>query len=150
MARSTALTLVVDRPATEVFSVLSDLRNDPKWRREWRSARTETDGEPVVGSRVTLVGRSLGRPMEVLYEVTALDPGRTASWAARSGPLPLRFSRTVEEVDGGARITFTYAMTGRLTGLLWPLLAPIGRRQLVGDLPALRRLLGAAAQTDRS
>ena len=62
----------------------------------------------------------------------------------RSGPLPLTFSRTVEPIEAGTRITFVYELEGgRLVRLLRPVLARVGRRALEGDLPALTTLLGS-------
>jgi uncharacterized membrane protein len=43
--------VVVNRPAEEVFTFLADLLNDPRWRREWVDARTVSEGDLGVGSR---------------------------------------------------------------------------------------------------
>lgn len=140
------LSTVVGWPVEAVFAVLSDLTRDPEWRREWVAARPEApDGPPRVGARTTLVGRLFGRDLDTVYEVTELEPNRSITWRGVSGPLPLVFSRSVEGVEGGTRITFAYGPAGRLGAVVMPLLAGVGRRQLVGDLPALRELLGAAA-----
>jgi hypothetical protein len=132
----------VDAGVDEVFAVLSDLRNDPAWRREWVDARAETEGSARVGARTALVGHALGRRTETVYEVTDLEPGRTIEWRAVSSPLPLTFRRTVDEVGDRTRITFVYALEDSLpVRVLRPLLGWLGRRQLVGDLPTLRDLL---------
>ncbi len=68
--------------------------------------------------------------------------------AGVSGPLPLVFGRSLQGVDGGTCITFVYEPEGRVGAILMPLLGWVGRRQLVGDLPALRALLGATASTE--
>lgn len=143
------LSTVIGCPVEEVFAVLSDLTRDPEWRREWVAARTEGPGDPPrVGARTTLVGRLFGRDLDTVYEVTELEPNRSVTWRGVSGPLPLVFTRSVEGVEGdegGTRITFVYGPAGRLGAVVMPLLAGVGRRQLVGDLPALRELLGAPA-----
>lgn len=136
------LSTVVARPPAEVFALLADLENDPRWRREWVDARAVTQGDLRVGSRSVLVGHALGRRFDVEYEVIELVANRTIAWRGLSRLAPLVFSRTVEPRDHGTRITFVYQpQEGRLIRLLWPLLAAVGRRQLVGDLPALTRLL---------
>ena len=136
------LSIVVNRAPGEVFAFLSDLENDPRWRREWVDARAVTEGDLRVGSRSVLVGRALGRRFDVEYEVIELVPNRTIGWRGRSGPMPLLFSRAVEPTNDGTRVTFVYQVEeGRLNRFLWPLLARVGRRQLEGDLPALTRLL---------
>ncbi|HET6967887.1 MAG TPA: SRPBCC family protein [Ornithinibacter sp.] len=139
----------VDRSPEEVFAVLSDLTRDPEWRREWVAARPEAPGDaPRVGSRTTLVGRLLGRDIDTVYEVIELEPNRSVRWRGVSGPLPLVFSRSLEGIDGGTRITFVYEPAGRFGAILVLLVGWVGRRQLAGDLPALRQLLGASTGTD--
>lgn len=141
-SNSFSRSVVVNRPAEEVFTFLADLLNDPRWRREWVDARTVSQGGLGVGSRTVLVGKALGRRIDIEYEVIELVPNRSIAWRSRSGPLPLMFSRTVEPLGEGTRITFVYALEGgRLVRLLRPLLARVGRRALDGDLPALTRLL---------
>jgi uncharacterized membrane protein len=142
--RPTSFTRSVDvkRPAEEVFAFLANLLNDPTWRREWVDARSVTQGQQAVGSRTVLVGKALGRRMDIEYEVIELVPNRTIAWRSRSGPLPLTFSRSVEPIEAGTRITFVYELEGgRLVRLFRPLLARVGRRALEGDLPALTTLL---------
>lgn len=139
------LRIEVERPPEEVFALLANLENDPRWRREWVDARPRSDGSPAVGSTTVLVGHGLGRRFEVEYEVTELEPSRTVAWRTLSGPLPLLFSRSVEQIDQGTRVTFTYDVTepGLLLRLFGPLVRRLGQRQLEGDVPRLRELLGA-------
>jgi hypothetical protein len=143
------LSTTVACPPEDAFAVLADLTRDPDWRREWVASRADADRPPRVGDRTTLFGRALGRPMQVVYEVTSVEPGRSVAWASRAGPMPLSFSRSVEPVEDGTRITFVYwSEEPGLVRLLWPLVGWIGRRQLVGDLPALRRVLGVLGAED--
>ena len=139
----------VDAPPEVVFALLANLESDPRWRREWVAARPSSEGPPTVGSTTVLVGRALGRRFEVEYEVTDLQPDRTVAWRTLSGPLPLRFTRSVERLDQGSRVTFTYEVTepSRLLRLVGPLVRRMGRRQLEDDLPRLRELLAAAPRS---
>lgn len=143
-ARSVELSIEVERSPEEVFALLANLENDPRWRREWVDARPASPGSPAVGSTTVLVGHTLGRRFQVEYEVTALVPNRTVTWRTLSGPLPLLFSRSVEPVARGARVTFVYQVTdpGLLLRTFGPMIRRIGRRQLEGDIPRLLKLLG--------
>jgi hypothetical protein len=43
------MTVEVDRHPGEVFAFISDLSNDPTWRREWHEAKSITVGPVRVG-----------------------------------------------------------------------------------------------------
>jgi uncharacterized protein YndB with AHSA1/START domain len=136
------MTVHIDRPPDEVFAFLCDLANDPRWRREWVEAKRTSQGRIGVGTTSSLFAKSLGRRTEVVYEVTAYDPGRAVTWKTVTGPLPLTFWRRVEPHAEGARVTMGYAGDFRgLLGLLRPLIVPLGKRALKGDLPTLKQLL---------
>jgi len=141
------MSVILRRPVREVFQYLANLENDAAWRREWVEARNCSDGSLGVGATFCLVGKSLGKRFQVEYQVTAYDVDRTAAWQTLSGPLPLAFQRTFEPAaDGGTRVTFRYDMEpSGLLKLAGPLLARVGKRQLEGDLPRLRELLGTTA-----
>ena len=140
------MSIVIDRPAEDVFAFLSDLENDVKWRREWVEARNTSQGPIGVGATFLLVSEVLGRRSEVVYEVTEYEPNRMAAWKTVSGPMPLTFRRSFDGVEGGTRVTVRY--DGEMRGffkLAAPLLVSMGRRQLEGDIPRLKELMEAGA-----
>ena len=99
-----------------------------------------------MGARHWLTAQFLGRRSATEYETIAYEPDRLVAWKAVSGPVPLTFSRALEAVDGGTRVTMRYE--GEFRGLLklaGPLLAAMGRRQLEGDIPRLKQLLELAS-----
>jgi uncharacterized membrane protein len=142
----TSLDMTVDvaRPLDEVFAFVSDLGNDPKWRREWERAERLTQGPIGVGSSYAHYASVLGKQTRAVYEVTEFDASRLVRWRTVEGRLPLSFWRRVDRVDGGTRVTMGYSgdFPG-LLGLLRPLLIALGRRALGGDLPTLQRVLEA-------
>jgi uncharacterized membrane protein len=136
------MTVQIDRPSAEVFSFLADLANDPRWRREWVDAKRTSEGPIGVGTTTSLFASILGRRTEAVYEVTAFEPNRAVTWRTVRGPLPLTFWRRVEAAGQGTRVTMGYAGDFRgLLRLLRPLLVPMGKRALKGDLPAIKQLL---------
>ena len=138
------MSTVVRRPVEEVFAVLADLANDPKWRREWVDARKTSQDPLGVGSRSVLVGQFLRWRTEAEYEVTESEPHRRAAWKTVRGPLPLTFFRSVERADGGTKVTIGYdAEIHGLVKLLKPLVVTMGRRALAGDFPKLKELMEA-------
>jgi uncharacterized membrane protein len=139
------LSIVIKRPAEEVFEYLSNLENDLQWRREWVDARKTSDGSPGVGATFRLTGNMFGRQIPTVYEVTEYEPCQIAAWKAVSGPFPLTFRRTFERVEGGTRVTIRYDIS-EVRGfgkLVLSLLAGSVRRQHEGDLRRVKELMEA-------
>lgn len=137
---------VINRPIEEVFTVLSNLENDLKWRSEWVDARKTSEGPIGPGSRFSLFAKAFGRRIETVYETIEYEPNRIAAWKAMSGPLPLTFRRAIKLVEGGTRITIIYEAELRdFFKLVMPLLAGSIRRQHEGDLRKLKDLMEAHA-----
>ena len=140
------MTVEIKRPPEEVFAFLSDLENDPRWRREWVDAKRTSKGPIGVGTTTSLFAKVLGRRTEAVYAVTAYDPGRAVTWRTVTGPLPLTFRRSVEAEGDATRVTMGYAGDFRgLLGLLRPLIVLMGKRALRGDLPTLKQLLESSS-----
>lgn len=104
-----------------------------------------------MGTTFRLIGKALGRRMEVEYETTEYEPNRTAAWKTLSGPLPLLFRRSFEPDGGGTRVNVRYEVEnpGLLLRLFRPIVTRMGKRQLVGDFAKLLGLLavGDSAET---
>jgi uncharacterized membrane protein len=145
--------IVIERPVEEVFAFLADLEKDVDWRREWVDGKKTSEGPIGLGSTFRLVGKAFGSRFDVDYEMTEYAPNRIAAWKSVSGPLPLRFWRIFEPVDGGTRVTIRYEAEPRgflelVKPLVGPLLTSMGKRQLEGDLPKLTALMKARAPRD--
>jgi len=140
------MSLIINRPLEEVFAVLADLENDPKWRSEWATAETTSTGPLGVGTTVRLVASFLSRRIEAVYETSEYERNLMASWRTVSGPLPLTFSRGFEQVEGGTRVSFRYEMEVHgFMKLAGPLAKAMGKRALKGDIPTLKKLMEAPA-----
>ena len=140
------LTIVINQPIEEAFGFLSNLENDIKWRSEWVETRKTSEGPIGVGSTFCLTGEFLGRRVPTTYEVIEYEPNRSAAWKAVSGPLPLKFQRTFERVEGGTRFTIRYEAEVRgFFKLVMPLLAGSVKRQHEGDLRKVKELMEARA-----
>jgi Polyketide cyclase / dehydrase and lipid transport len=138
------MTVEIRRPPQEVFAFLSDLKNDPEWRREWVDAERSSPGPIGVGTTTHLFAKALGRRTEAVYEVIAYEPNRTVTFKTVTGPLPLTFWRSVEGAGDGTWVMMGYSGDFRgVLRLLRPLLEMLGKRALKGDLPTLKQLLEA-------
>lgn len=136
------LSTVINRPIEDVFSVLSNLENDLKWRDEWVDARKTTEAPIGMGSRYSLFAKAFGRRMETVYETIQYEPNQSAAWKTVSGPIPMTFWRIFERVEGGTRLTIRYEAELRgFFKLVMPLMIGSVKRQHEGDLRKVKELL---------
>lgn len=125
--------IVIDRPAEEVFAYLDQLDRHSEWQSSLESARVETDGPTRVGTRVIERRRVPGGTQEVPYEITEHDPPRRASFRGTSGPIRPVGTTTVEPVSAtSARVSIELDLEGHGLGKA---LAVVARRQAAVELP---------------
>ena len=145
MARAEA-SIHVKRPAEEVFAVVGDAANNPRWRKNVVRTEWLDDGPMRVGRRGRQTSRLLGREWTVEAEVVEWDPPRVATWRTVQGPVTVRSWVRVEPdasgslVSGGADGGFT----GPFGTLLTRLAVPRMIRQADADLRVLRERLETA------
>ena len=141
------LSIMIKRPIEEAFAVLANLENDVKWHSAFVETRNTSGGSLGVGARFIVFEGLLGRRTTgTEYEVTEYEPDRVAAWKTVAGPLPLKFRRTFERVDGGTRFAVRYE--GKPRGFLklaWPLITRMVKRQQGGDMRNLKELMEAHA-----
>jgi hypothetical protein len=78
------------------------------------------------------------------YEVTEYEPNQIEAWKTVSGPLPLKFWRTFERVEGGTRFAVRYEGEARgFLKLAWPLITRLVKRQQGSDMRKLKELMEA-------
>jgi hypothetical protein len=141
------LSIVIKRPTEEAFAFLANLENDVKWHSAFVEVRNTSGGSNGVDAKFLVFEELLGRRTAgTEYKVTEYEPDRVAAWKTVAGPLPLKFRRTFERVDGGTRFTVRYEGEPRgFLKLAWPLITRMVKRQQGGDLRNLKELLEARA-----
>ena len=127
----------IAREPAAVGAYMTDPANDPRWIGGLREA--ELLGEPpvAVGSRVRRVAYFLGRRVEYVNEVVALD-ATTLDMRSVQAPFPMHITYRFEPAaDGGTDVSNHVRGGGP-----W-MLSPLVRRNVQRDLERLRDRLEA-------
>jgi uncharacterized membrane protein len=142
-------TVVVGRPADEVFGFLTDVSNVPSWQ----SGSIEVhppDGSLAVGTTYVQVLKFLGRRIETTLEVTEFEPGRRFALKTRSGPVPFEVRHTLEPADGDGATRLHVELEGEPGGffkLADALVERNAQRQIERDFATLKELVEARGST---
>jgi hypothetical protein len=134
----------IDRPADEVFAFVSEVANNPLWRKNVVRMEWLDDGPMRVGRRGRQTQRVLGREWTVEAEIVEWDPPRRVTWEAKQGP-----GHGPVLGPGGARrdrlrsrpVGADGGFNGPIGGLLTRLAQPRMLKQALVDLEVLRRRL---------
>jgi uncharacterized membrane protein len=140
-------TVVIGRPAQEVFAYVSDLARHPEWQDKLLDATVEGEGPIRVGTRVKQT-RRVGRGTRTFtLEVTEHDPPNRLAFQGIDGPVRPQGKITFEPLDGGERTRYSAQLDfdGHGLGvLLAPLVRRDARRQLPASLQRLKQRLEAS------
>ena len=100
-----AESVVVARPAEEVFRYVADLRNEPNWHVDVASVPPETDPVPVVGKTYALTFKPFMGKTDGTFTTLEVEPGKRVVYLADFAGLQPRITYTVEPVGEGTRFT---------------------------------------------
>lgn len=138
-----AESVLVARPAAEVFAVLADPGAAPRWQRGVEGVRLLTDGPPGPGSRMAGTREYAGVKLGFTSEVTGWDPPRRFAFRSVGAPVRVEGGYALEDDPGGTRVTATLDL--RVGGLsLLRLTERVTERvaaELRRDLAALKALV---------
>ena len=138
-------TAVINRPVEEVFAVLSNLENSPKWSSAFLEVTKTSEGPIGVGTAWRAVQKAFGQGLESEVEVTEYEPNRKWTQKGKS-PFPVQIQATFESVDGGTRVNLRLeGEPGGFFKLAEPLVAMMAKRNIEGDLANLKDLMEAHA-----
>jgi uncharacterized protein YndB with AHSA1/START domain len=132
----------VERPPAEVAAYMTDPANDPEWIGGLREARLQGDPPVRPGSRVARVASFLGRRVEYVNEVVALD-AEHLDMRSVVAPFPMHITYSFGPDGGGTGTIVRNRVRGDAKGFAFvgPLLAPMVRRSVQKDLERLREVL---------
>jgi hypothetical protein len=121
--------IMIDAPVDEIFDLVADERNEPKYNPRILRAEKVTEGPLGPGSRFVAEPKSMGAKGAMTLEVLEYERPHRLHNLVRSSYLQVDGTVTFEEVADATRLTWDWDMdlVGPLR-LLTPLLAAIGPR----------------------
>ena len=131
---------IIRRPVEDVFGVLSDPENAPKWSPHALEEKLTSPRPVRVGSTRRAVVKSFaGRTAENHAVCTAFEPNRRIAWRTTSAPFPFEVTVDFTPVEGGTRIDsiWTWEPKGLMRPVA-PLLNLMLRRVMQRDVDNLR------------
>jgi uncharacterized protein YndB with AHSA1/START domain len=102
---TSSASVVLAKPADEVFAYVADLRNEPKWHVDIASVPPDTDPVPVVGKRYPVKFKPFMGKTDGSFTALEVVPGSKVVHQAELVGIRPRITYTVEAVDEGTRFT---------------------------------------------
>ena len=121
-------TVVIARPAGEVFDFLMLAENLPRWDSSMLECVQVTSGAVTVGTRYRGASKILGRRIEWTTEVVEFAPGVRAASQSVEGPLTFTVSYEVSAVPTGTTLRYRLAAESGLNGAFGLAMEPIVQR----------------------
>jgi hypothetical protein len=135
-------TIIINRPAVEVFDYVMDVSHDVEWRSGVVEAAFTSDGPIDVGTTGFDRIEANGRELIAAWTVFEFEPTVFARWTLDSGPI--RGTGAYICVQDRDDTSFTLEAHVRPSGwyrLLGPIFGMIGRRQNLVDVRKLKTIL---------
>lgn len=134
--------VVINRPAQEVWDYISNPEHYPTWQGNVSEVRHE--GRLQQGARFTSIAKLLGRRMETEFEVLEFQAPRRLVLKSASGPFPVKLQVDLEAQDGMTSLTTRgEAEPGGFFRLAEPLVERALRNQISANTATLKDLLEA-------
>jgi hypothetical protein len=132
--RSIAMALIsgevtIDAPVEEVFDLVADERNEPRYNPRIVHAEKLSEGPVGKGSRFAALPKGMGSKGRMTLEILEYERPHRLHNLVRSSYMEVDGTLTFEEADGGTRLRWEWDMG--LVGpmkLMSPVLALIGPR----------------------
>lgn len=132
----------IEAPVEEVFDMVADERNEPRYNRRMARAEKVTEGPVGVGSRFVAEPKGMGSRGRMTVDVVACEPPHRVRTRIRSSYLDVEGTVTLAETAGGTRLAWDWdlSLTGPLR-VLSPAIAVVGPRWERHNWVALKQYL---------
>jgi Polyketide cyclase / dehydrase and lipid transport len=140
--RSFENTVIIQRPAEEIFAFLADFENIPKWNYAIDDTSQVSAGPVAVGTRYRQTRSVPSRSTED-FEVTVFEPARRLAIHGQIGPFRADISYELEATAGATKLVNHVDLdpSRAVPGLLAPLAAPRIKTAVARNLAKLKLVL---------
>jgi F420H(2)-dependent quinone reductase len=136
--------IVINRPVEEVFDVVADERNEPRYnpRLLWVE---KISSRPIGrGTRFRAATKTMGRPVEMTIEFTEFDRPRHLGSLTHMPTMEIQGALSFDPVPQGTRMRWSWELQPRgIIRLLRPLIARMGERQEEAIWAGLKQFMEA-------
>jgi hypothetical protein len=144
MSIDVTASLRIEAPPSAVAAIEFDPSRDPEWIGGVNRVEYMTPPPLGLHTQVRRSGGFLGRPIEWIMRIDALEPDQHVGMHALKSPFPMDVDYVLEVLDGGRATQASIRIRGEgrgMYGLPGPLLGPMIRRSVTGDLRRLKRIV---------
>ena len=122
--------IVINRPPEEVFDVVADTTKEPRYNPRMHHAEQITTGPISIGTRFHAQTASMGRPVDMVIEITDYHRPQTLSSTTHMTAMDLHGTLTFDPDPEGTRMRWSWDLEpDGVLKPLGPLIAYIGRRK---------------------
>ena len=134
----------INRPVEEVFDVVADERNEPRYNPRLLWVEKVSSGPIGRGTLFRAATKTMGRPAEMTIEFTEYERPRRLGSSTHMPTMEIQGALTFDPVPEGTRMRSTWELQPQgVLGLLAPLITLIGRRQEETIWAGLKRFMEA-------
>jgi uncharacterized protein YndB with AHSA1/START domain len=136
------ISVTIDAPREHIWAVLTDVERWPEWTASMTSVAYVEGDSIAVGSRARI---KQPRLPTVVWEVTAVEPGQSFTWQARSVGITTLATHRLTPEPAGVTVSLGIQQRGALGWLVGLLTAQMTRRYVGMEAEGLKRRCLAAA-----
>ena len=138
--------ITLERSPQEVWDFLMEPGNQARWQNAVLSVRTEPEGPIGLGTKYFETRQLLGKRFDLSFVVSRFDPPGHSAIELTSGPFTGGANYTLQEDDGGTRMTLGLRVdVGGFFKLAEPVVRSILIREMERNLQDLKVLVEAPA-----
>ena len=146
MAMRLEFTIEIHRPPRDVFALVGNLENDPKWQSAVVAAKKLTVGPIGEGTRFRHVMNLMGRQTDLDLEIVDHEPERRYTLQGAYGPLLFATEVRFEPIAQGTRlVTLVEAHAKGLLRFAAMALSKHRKSEIEADLVRLKQLMESGA-----
>ena len=136
--------LVINRPVHEVFDIVADERNEPRYNPRICRAEKLSPGPIGPGTRFRAEAITLGRTTGMTIQYTTYERPRRVASSIHMAAADIAGTLRFDPVANGTRMSWSWVVRPRgLYRLLTPVIARVGQGQELENWGGLKRFLEA-------